>query len=31
METMITQIAIVALIIIGITYVAMSLSNNKKK
>lgn len=30
METMITQIAIVALIIIGITYVAMSLSNNKK-
>lgn len=31
METMITQIAIVALIIIGITYVAMSLSNIKKK
>lgn len=30
METMITQIVVVALIIIGITYVAMSLSNKKK-
>lgn len=30
MDTMVTQIAIVALIIIGITYVAMSLSNKEK-
>lgn len=30
MDTMITQIAIVALIIIGITYVAMALSNKEK-
>lgn len=30
METMITQIVVVALIIIGITYVAMSLSNREK-